>query len=74
MDLVPGPQRAAGRDPLDRRRGEAGASPTTTALRIAPVGHLCLTFDHRALDGAYAGAFLERLREIVEQRDWAAEL
>jgi len=43
-------------------------------LRIAPVGHLCLTFDHRALDGAYAGAFLGRLREIVEQRDWAAEL
>lgn len=43
-------------------------------LRIAPVGHLCLTFDHRALDGAYAGAFLGRLREIVERRDWAAEL
>ena len=44
------------------------------ALRIAPVGHLCLTFDHRALDGAYAGAFLARLREIIEQRDWSAEL
>ena len=43
-------------------------------LRIAPVGNLCLTFDHRALDGAYAGAFLDRLREIIEQRDWAAEL
>ena len=43
-------------------------------LRIAPVGHLCLTFDHRALDGAYAGAFLRRVREIIEQRDWAAEI
>jgi 2-oxoglutarate dehydrogenase E2 component (dihydrolipoamide succinyltransferase) len=43
-------------------------------LRIAPVANLCLTFDHRALDGAYAGAFLRRLREIVERRDWAAEL
>ena len=43
-------------------------------LRIAPVGNLCLTFDHRALDGAYAGAFLTRLREIIERRDWAAEL
>jgi pyruvate dehydrogenase E2 component (dihydrolipoamide acetyltransferase) len=43
-------------------------------MRIAPVGHLCLTFDHRALDGAYAGAFLGRLRDIIEQRDWAAEL
>ena len=43
-------------------------------LRIAPVGNLCLTFDHRALDAAYAGAFLRRLREIIEQRDWSAEL
>lgn len=43
-------------------------------MRMAPVANLCLTFDHRALDGAYAGAFLGRLREIVESRDWAAEL
>jgi 2-oxoglutarate dehydrogenase E2 component (dihydrolipoamide succinyltransferase) len=43
-------------------------------LYVAPVGNLCLTFDHRALDGAYAGAFLGWLREIVEQRDWTAEL
>jgi pyruvate dehydrogenase E2 component (dihydrolipoamide acetyltransferase) len=44
------------------------------SLRIAPVANLCLTFDHRALDGAYAGAFLQRLREIIERRDWAREL
>jgi 2-oxoglutarate dehydrogenase E2 component (dihydrolipoamide succinyltransferase) len=43
-------------------------------LVIAPVGHLCLTFDHRALDGGYAGAFLTHVREIVETRDWATEL
>jgi len=43
-------------------------------LAIAPVGRLCLTFDHRAFDGAYAAAFLERVREILETRDWAAEL
>jgi 2-oxoglutarate dehydrogenase E2 component (dihydrolipoamide succinyltransferase) len=43
-------------------------------LVIAPVGHLCLTFDHRALDGAYAGAFLRHVQELVETRDWAAEL
>ena len=41
---------------------------------IAPVGHLCLTFDHRALDGAYAAAFLRRVQEIVETRDWSTEL
>lgn len=44
------------------------------SLRIAPLANLCLTFDHRALDGAYAGAFLHRLREIIERRDWAREL
>jgi pyruvate dehydrogenase E2 component (dihydrolipoamide acetyltransferase) len=43
-------------------------------LGIAPIGHLCCAFDHRALDGAYAGAFLARVREIVETRDWKTEL
>src|SRR4051812_7428387 len=43
-------------------------------LRIAPLGHLCLSFDHCALDGAYAGSFLRRVQEIVETRDWASEL
>jgi pyruvate dehydrogenase E2 component (dihydrolipoamide acetyltransferase) len=43
-------------------------------LRIAPLGHLCLSFDHRALDGAYAGAFVERVSEIVRTRDWTGEL
>jgi 2-oxoglutarate dehydrogenase E2 component (dihydrolipoamide succinyltransferase) len=44
------------------------------SLRVAPIGHLCLSFDHRALDGAYAGAFVERVRQIVETRDWRTEL
>jgi pyruvate dehydrogenase E2 component (dihydrolipoamide acetyltransferase) len=43
-------------------------------LGIAPVGHLCLTFDHRAMDGAYAAAFLRRVQVHLEQRDWTAEL
>lgn len=43
-------------------------------LLMAPIGHLCLSFDHRALDGAYAGAFVRRVQEIVETRDWTTEL
>jgi 2-oxoglutarate dehydrogenase E2 component (dihydrolipoamide succinyltransferase) len=43
-------------------------------LLVVPLGHLCLSFDHRALDGAYAGAFVRRVQEIVETRDWATEL
>lgn len=41
---------------------------------IRPVGFLCLSFDHRALDGAYAGAFVGRVREVLESRDWLTEM
>ena len=30
--------------------------------------------NHRAVDGAYAAAFLARAKEIIETRDWSAEL
>jgi len=39
-----------------------------------PVGILALAFDHRAFDGAYAAAFVARLKEVLETRDWAQEL
>jgi pyruvate dehydrogenase E2 component (dihydrolipoamide acetyltransferase) len=39
-----------------------------------PVGRLALTFDHRAFDLAYAAAFLDRVRTILETRDWKIEL
>jgi len=35
---------------------------------------LTLSWDHRAFDGAYAAAFMDRVREILETRDWVAEL
>jgi pyruvate dehydrogenase E2 component (dihydrolipoamide acetyltransferase) len=44
------------------------------AIAIRPVGVLALAWDHRAFDGAYAAAFLRRMKEIVETRDWEAEL
>jgi pyruvate dehydrogenase E2 component (dihydrolipoamide acetyltransferase) len=43
-------------------------------IAIHPVGNLCLSFDHRAFDGAYASAFIARVRDILETRDWAEEL
>jgi len=43
-------------------------------LAIRPVGNLSLSFDHRAFDGAYAAAFLARVRQLLEQRGWEAEL
>jgi 2-oxoglutarate dehydrogenase E2 component (dihydrolipoamide succinyltransferase) len=44
------------------------------AIAIRPVGVLALAWDHRAFDGAYAAAFLRRMKEILESRDWEAEL
>ncbi len=44
------------------------------AIAVHPVGNLALTFDHRAVDGAYVAAFLAKVKQILETRDWAAEL
>jgi pyruvate dehydrogenase E2 component (dihydrolipoamide acetyltransferase) len=44
------------------------------SIAIHSVGVLALAWDHRAVDGAYAAAFLSRLREIIQTTDWAAEL
>jgi pyruvate dehydrogenase E2 component (dihydrolipoamide acetyltransferase) len=46
----------------------------TETIAIHAVGMLGLSFDHRAFDGAYASAFLARVREIVETRPWDVEL
>jgi pyruvate dehydrogenase E2 component (dihydrolipoamide acetyltransferase) len=43
-------------------------------IAIHSVGNLALSWDHRAFDGAYAAAFLNKLKELLETRDWAAEL
>ena len=43
-------------------------------VAVHPVGNLAISFDHRAIDGAYASAFLARVKDIMETRDWAQEL
>ncbi|MFA9564709.1 MAG: 2-oxo acid dehydrogenase subunit E2, partial [Acidimicrobiales bacterium] len=44
------------------------------AIAVHSVGMLALSWDHRAFDGAYAAAFMAKVREIIQTRDWAAEL
>ncbi len=39
-----------------------------------PVGVLAQSFDHRAIDGAYSAAFLNRIRDVIEQGDWEQSL
>ncbi len=49
-------------------------SPGGDAIGIRPIGILAQSFDHRAIDGAYSGAFLARVRELLQTKDWAAEI
>ncbi len=44
------------------------------SIAVHPIGRLALSFDHRAFDGAYAAAFLDRVRTILEARDWDVEV
>ena len=43
-------------------------------LVIRPVGIVTQAFDHRAIDGAYAAAFLRKVKEIIETKNWEAAL
>ncbi|HEY4401825.1 MAG TPA: 2-oxo acid dehydrogenase subunit E2 [Acidimicrobiia bacterium] len=44
------------------------------AIVVHAIGMLGLSFDHRAVDGAYASAFLALVRDIIETRPWEVEL
>ncbi len=61
-------------DGVKRRPVVVNQPDGTEAIAIHSVGLLCLSWDHRAVDGAYAAAFLARVVEILGTRDWSAEL
>jgi pyruvate dehydrogenase E2 component (dihydrolipoamide acetyltransferase) len=44
------------------------------SIAIRPVGIVAQSFDHRAFDGAYSAAFLQRVKEVLETREWESEL
>ena len=44
------------------------------SIAVRPVGVLAQSFDHRALDGAYAASFLRELKLIIETRLWTTDL
>jgi 2-oxoglutarate dehydrogenase E2 component (dihydrolipoamide succinyltransferase) len=46
----------------------------TEGIVIHPVGVLAVTFDHRAVDGAYVARFLAELARLIQGRDWSQEL
>lgn len=56
-----------------RKRPTVVETPQGDFIAVRPVGMLAQSFDHRAFDGAYSAAFLSRLKEILEKRDWESE-
>ena len=49
-------------------------SPAGDSIAIRPVGMLAQSFDHRAIDGAYSAAFLQKLKSVIEDTDWSSEV
>ncbi len=46
----------------------------TKGVGIHLVGHLAMSWDHRAFDGAYAAGFLQRVKRLLETEDWSLQL
>lgn len=75
MPIINQPQVAiVSTDAVKRRPVVVDLPDGSEAIAIHPVGNLTLTWDHRAFDGAYAAAFLNRIKQILESRDWHAEV
>ena len=61
-------------DAIVRKPVVANLADGGEAIVVHPVGNIAMSWDHRAFDGAYAAGFLRRVKEILETRDWIAEL
>lgn len=46
----------------------------TESIAIHSVGIIGMSWDHRAIDGAYVSSFLARVSELIATRDWGGEL
>lgn len=64
LDRVVATPAAPSEDAGDVRPGQELSS--TKAIAVRPVGALSLSFDHRALDGVYAAAFLRDVQRSIE--------
>jgi 2-oxoglutarate dehydrogenase E2 component (dihydrolipoamide succinyltransferase) len=56
-----------------KKRPHVVESDAGDAIEIRPVGILAHSFDHRAVDGAYSAAYLQRLQSIIQETDWESE-
>ena len=52
----------------------AGLWAPDPVLTYAPASVLAQSFDQRAIDGAYAAAFLREVKRIIETRVWTQDV
>jgi 2-oxoglutarate dehydrogenase E2 component (dihydrolipoamide succinyltransferase) len=75
MPIINQPQVAImSTDAIVRKPVVVTSSDGSESIAIHPVGNLSMSWDHRAFDGAYAGRFLVRVKQILETQDWLSEL
>jgi len=56
-----------------KKRPAVIENPDGDSIGIRPLGILSQSFDHRAIDGAYSAAFLDRIRSLLQECDWSTE-
>ena len=56
-----------------KKRAHVVESAAGDAIAIRPIGILAQSFDHRAIDGAYSAAYLQKLKSIIEDYDWNSD-
>jgi pyruvate dehydrogenase E2 component (dihydrolipoamide acetyltransferase) len=61
-------------DAIKRRPVVVDLPSGDEGIAIHSVGNLAMSWDHRAFDGAYAANFLVRIKDLLETRQWGAEL
>ena len=61
-------------DGIARRPVVVTQADGSESIAIHSTGILGVSWDHRAVDGAYVSLFLAKVAELLATRDWAAEL
>jgi pyruvate dehydrogenase E2 component (dihydrolipoamide acetyltransferase) len=61
-------------DGIARRPVVVTQSDGSESIAIHSTGMLGVSWDHRAVDGAYVSSFLAQVSELLASRDWSAEL
>jgi 2-oxoglutarate dehydrogenase E2 component (dihydrolipoamide succinyltransferase) len=61
-------------DGVQRRPVVVELPDGSESIAVHSVGVIGVSWDHRAVDGAYVSSFLRRVAHVLATRDWASEL